>query len=226
MKAKHFMSSHLTDAPIIINDLAEGSPRGNDEPATPLKTTTLPVVRSTNEEGTIAAETGMTAALSVQAEGKDKDEAQDASRTADETSPTAVPEKAAVVTTTKKHTVLIVEDTVELGEVIQGTLDRMNLITAHETQGNKAIAKYNEMRPDVVLLDINLPDTTGWKILDHIKEEHEKTGRMPIVIIITAYGDPANRLIGKLQGVYNYLVKPFTPDEIENLVMQALSAAR
>ncbi len=223
------MSSFSTDAPIIINDLAEGSPSNGEpnEPASPMKTTTIPavLVGSKNEEGTVAAETGVTAALSVQAEGKDKDEAQDASRTADETKASTAPDKAPVVPT-KKHAVLIIEDTVELGEVIQGTLDRMNLITAHETQGNKAITRYNEMRPDVVLLDINLPDTTGWKILDHIKEEREKTGKMPMVIIITAYGDPANRLIGKLQGVHNYLVKPFTPDEIENVVMQALSAAR
>jgi CheY-like chemotaxis protein len=222
------MSSYSTDAPIIINDLAEGSPGKEEsrEPVSPLKTTTLPIVGNKQVDDAVAAETGMTSALSIQAEGKDKDEAQDASRTTDETKPSTVAEQARLAGVEKKHKILIVEDTVELGEVIQGTLDRMNLITAHETQGSKAIAKYDEMRPDVVLLDISLPDTTGWKILDHIKEVREKTGQSSIVIIITAYGDPANRLIGKLQGVYNYLVKPFTPDEIESVVMQALSATR
>ncbi|NWF68677.1 MAG: response regulator [Chloroflexi bacterium] len=217
--------SQSINAPIIINDLAEGSPNPNEtrEPVNPAKTTTLPAVGSKREETPVSAETGMNTALSAQAEGKDKDEAQDASRTADETKP--APEKAPVVMFNKPRSVLIVEDTVELGEVIQGTLERMNLVTAHETQGSKAIAKYTEMQPDVVLLDISLPDTTGWKILEHIKAEQEKSGRSPVVIVITAYGDPANRLIGKLQGVHSYLVKPFTPDEIETTVIQALSSA-
>ena len=45
---------------------------------------------------------------------------------------------------------------------------------------------------------------------------------MPIIIVITAYGDPANRLVAKFQGVYNYLIKPFTSDEVEQVVMSAI----
>jgi two-component system response regulator AdeR len=165
----------------------------------------------------------ISAVADVQAEGKDKDEAQDASRTVDETKPAPSPET--VITASRAHKILIIEDTVELAEVIQATLERMNLRTAHEARGDKAIARYDEMQPDVVLLDINLPDTTGWKILEHIKETKEKTGKMPIIIVITAYGDPANRLIGKLQNVFNYLVKPFTSDDVEQAVLQALSSA-
>jgi len=48
---------------------------------------------------------------------------------------------------------------------------------------------------------------------------------MPAIIVITAYGDPANRLVGKLQGIYDYLIKPFTPDEIEREVRKALGGA-
>lgn len=48
---------------------------------------------------------------------------------------------------------------------------------------------------------------------------------MPAVIIITAYGDPANRLVGKLQNVRDYLIKPFTADEVEKVVMKVLSSA-
>jgi two-component system, OmpR family, response regulator AdeR len=122
-------------------------------------------------------------------------------------------------------TVLIVEDTIELAEVIEATLERMGLETTHETHGNTAIAKFNELDPDIVLLDISLPDTTGWKILEVIKDRFEVTGQMPVVIIITAFDDPANRLVGKLQGVYSYLIKPFTADEIERIVEGAINSS-
>jgi len=42
--------------------------------------------------------------------------------------------------------------------------------------------------------------------------------------VITAYGDPANRLVGKLQGVYDYLIKPFTSDEVERVVIGAINS--
>ncbi len=44
----------------------------------------------------------------------------------------------------------------------------------------------------------------------------------PAYVVITAYGDPANRLMGKLQGVDGYLLKPFKLADIENAVMSVL----
>jgi DNA-binding response OmpR family regulator len=120
------------------------------------------------------------------------------------------------------HKVLIVEDTVELAEVIQATLERMNLAVFHETHGDRALDVFKAEQPELVLLDIALPDTTGWKVLDTIREDR-RGGRSPIIIVITAYGDPANRVMGKLQGIHSYLVKPLTPDEIEKVVSKALN---
>jgi CheY-like chemotaxis protein len=120
--------------------------------------------------------------------------------------------------------VLIVEDAFELAEILQLTLRRLKLRTAHESFGVRAAERFRELNPDVVLLDISLPDIPGWQVLESIKESTKEMGtRMPIVIVITAFGDPANRLIGKLQGVYRYLIKPFTPREVEQIVREALS---
>lgn len=119
------------------------------------------------------------------------------------------------------HKVLIIEDTMELAEIVQVTLERLDLKVFHETHGIKALSIYNAEKPDLVLLDIALPDTTGWKVLDTMREQ-QKGGKGPIIIVITAYGDPANRLMGKLQGIHSYLIKPFTPDEIEKVVAEAL----
>ena len=206
----------------IRDEIGEGVPerREVEEPVNPLTTTTAPVIK-TGGGYAPTAETGMIPAVfAVPFEGQDNAEGQDASRTTAETQVAPLNQKATQTMTEHMPAVLIIEDTTELAEVIQATLERMNMRTAHETHGGTAITRYEELRPDVVLLDIGLPDMTGWKFLEAVKEKHKD--EMPIIIVITAYGDPANRLVAKFQGVYNYLIKPFTSDEVEQVVMSAL----
>jgi CheY-like chemotaxis protein len=202
--------------------MAEGA-SGHDEarePSSSAPSMTVPAVKIAGFRSGPAAETGVLPAVVLPAEGTDNTDRQDASRTTAETSAMPVPADAQ---NGRAPSVLIVEDTAELAEVIQATLERMRMVTRTESHGSKALARYNEMRPDVILLDIGLPDTTGWKLLESIQELERKSGKMPIVIVITAYGDAANRLVGKLQNVHSYLVKPFTADEVERAVSRALS---
>lgn len=118
--------------------------------------------------------------------------------------------------------VLIIEDTPDLARIIQLSLGQINVMTTIETSGTRGLDACYDLRPDLVLLDIGLPDMTGWRVLDAIKVMREKHAR-PLVVIITAYGDPANRLMGKLQGVEGYLIKPFTSQEVQTLVRGLLS---
>lgn len=212
--------------PVELNDLAEGLPPAYEfEPVNPLKTAMLPTVVSDLDEDAPSSETGMVTSVNMKLEGKDDGDVQDAPRTADETQQLTVVQPVTESGAKATPVVLIIEDTQELAEVISATLERMGMVTAHETHGQKALAKFESMNPDVVLLDISLPDMTGWKIMDAIKERQDQAvnpSRRPLVIVISAYGDPANRLVGKLQGVHDYLIKPFTADEIERVVTRAL----
>ncbi len=117
--------------------------------------------------------------------------------------------------------ILIVEDTIELGEIIQAALKGMNVLTFHEVRGTSALRVYNDIRPDLVMLDIGLPDMTGWKLLDSMRETQTLL-RRPAIVVITAFGDPANRLMGKLQGVDTYLVKPFKLNDVRAIVRRIL----
>ncbi|MEP7290879.1 MAG: response regulator [Chloroflexota bacterium] len=211
---------------IITDQQAEGSPKSHEanEPASPRQTTPMPPVRPTFLTPPVA-ETGMFPML-VLSEGAENRDTQDASRTTDETRPASQALPSATVSTAGQLTALIVEDTLELAEILQVTLQRMKIITAHESHVERAVARYHDMTPNLVLLDIGLPDGPGWKVLDLIKESQRgSAAQMPVVIVITAYGDAANRLVGKLHGVYSYLVKPFTPSEVEGVVRSALSGA-
>lgn len=214
----------LANSVIINDELAEGAPDSHQEreSADPYRTMTAPQVSFGASDRAPIAETGLIAAVVLPAEGEDRSDVQDATRTTAEIQMT--PQATRDDGERTSPLALIVEDTFELAEVLAATLQRMNITTVHESHGNRACVRYSEMNPDVVLLDISLPDITGWKVLDAIKECHRETGgRLPIVIVITAYGDAANRLVGKLQGVYSYLVKPFTADEVEEVVRGALS---
>ncbi|GAB4569867.1 MAG: response regulator [Anaerolineae bacterium] len=120
--------------------------------------------------------------------------------------------------------VLIVEDSLDLAEVIAATLERIDFHTILVTHVSHALTQYYQERPDLILLDIGLPDRSGWKLLDEIRLMEPEN--QPIVVVITAHGDPANRLMGKLQGVHSYLVKPFTADEIRQVVLRAIGGQR
>jgi DNA-binding response OmpR family regulator len=126
---------------------------------------------------------------------------------------------------TRRHSVrvLIVEDTLELAEIIKAALRHMSVLVYHEARGQSALQTYHSVRPDLVLLDIGLPDMSGWKLLDAIKETQTEN-RRPVICVITAYGDPANRLMGKLQGVDEYLIKPFTLDDVRGVVQKVIDS--
>ena len=128
--------------------------------------------------------------------------------------------------TDRHYNVLIVEDTRELSEIIQIVLAKYtNIITHAEADGQHALETYHRIKPDLILLDLNLPDMRGWNVLDEIRrlaEDDPTNYPLPKVIVTTAYSDPANRVMGKLQDIIQYLVKPFTPTEVEKAVLGSL----
>jgi CheY-like chemotaxis protein len=122
-------------------------------------------------------------------------------------------------------TVLLVEDSDEFAAIVRETLRRIKVDVAHAHDGRMATEYLRTNVPDVILLDLNLPDMTGWNILDQTKEKFEDVPKAdrPRIIILTAYNDPANRLVGKLQDVFRFLVKTTTPLELQKVVREALA---
>ncbi len=116
--------------------------------------------------------------------------------------------------------VLIVEDTIDLAEIIIAVVERISMKPLHATHGAKAIATIQEENPDLVLLDLGLPDMRGWRILDAVKDENGQFSTP--VVVITAHGDAANRLMGKLRNVAAYMIKPCTPEEVEEIISEVL----
>lgn len=222
------MSKQTSQPPLKVSSKAEGDPDEHErlEPPTILRTSTIPAIQDIPV--THIADSGIHLLVNLGVEGKDEAEEQDSSLTKAETKLDTKRESDADMSKSNDiPPILIVEDTIELAEVIQATLEGMGLESVYETHGKAGLERLRELNPNLVLMDIGLPDITGWKMLDNIKEHYiDSEADMPTIIVITAYGDPANRLIGKLQNIHSYLVKPFTPDQVEHIVGMALRGER
>lgn len=119
------------------------------------------------------------------------------------------------------YRVLIVEDKHEFANIARVVLTRAGIDSHHAATGEAAIAWLQTERPDLILLDLYLEDNiTGWNVLECATEKYGQNS-IP-VIVTTAHNDPANRLVGKLQDIAGYLVKPFTGQQL----LDAINVAR
>lgn len=105
--------------------------------------------------------------------------------------------------------VLLVEDDPILGDALRRTLVKHGFVTELVGSGTAALAAVAEREPDVVLLDMGLPDRDGLGVCREIRER----SRVPI-LAITGRGDVAARVQGLRSGADDYLVKPIATDEL------------
>jgi len=114
----------------------------------------------------------------------------------------------------------MVEDTLEYAQLNMMVLKRQGFNVYHAQDGENAIEYLNKIKPDLILLDLNLPHVSGWDVLSYCNKVYGEGETR--VIVTSAYSDSANRIVGKLQDVYRYLVKPFTPQDLVRAVDNAL----
>jgi len=109
----------------------------------------------------------------------------------------------------KQSHILMVDDDVDLNALVTEYLARFGhrLVTA--TTATRGMAELRRERPDLVILDIMLPDTDGLTLCREIRSEFD----VPI-IMLTARGEVADRVLGLELGADDYLSKPFEPREL------------
>lgn len=117
--------------------------------------------------------------------------------------------------------VLVVEDEPEIADILSAYLARGGFRTAHAADGTRALALHLALRPDLVLLDVQLPRVDGWNVLSGIRQR----GDTP-VIMLTALDQDIDKLTGLRIGADDYVVKPFNPAEVVARVQAVLRRAR
>lgn len=117
--------------------------------------------------------------------------------------------------------VLVVEDELDTGQLLAEHLRRWSFDPMVLREGKPAIAWVREHRPDLILLDLLLPDMDGFDICQQLKLERE-TNLIPI-IMASALTTPEDRVRGLKVGANHYLPKPFTGDELNRAIQSVFA---
>ncbi len=112
---------------------------------------------------------------------------------------------------------LIVDDEPVIGDVVAAYLSRDGVETTVVTDGDVALATIDELRPDLIVLDVMLPGTNGFELLGHIRR-----GSDVPVIMLTARSSETDRVAGLELGADDYVVKPFSARELAARVRTVL----
>jgi DNA-binding response OmpR family regulator len=110
-----------------------------------------------------------------------------------------------------ERTVLVVDDEPTIVEVVGRYLERAGYSTLAAADGSEALHLAEQGAPDLVVLDVMLPGLDGIEVMGKL---HERPGRPVPVILLTARGEEADRLVGLRRGADDYVVKPFSPAEL------------
>ncbi len=118
--------------------------------------------------------------------------------------------------------VLIVDDDEDMLEVISVGLEREEYRVVTALTGEEALERLKEDSFDIAVLDINLPDTNGVKILEFIRESSPETK----VVMITGYASVETAVSTLKAGAYDYIKKPFKIDHLKAIIEKAIEEAR
>ncbi len=117
---------------------------------------------------------------------------------------------------------LLIEDDPQIRHLLPRFFEREGMQVAVAEDGQTGLQAIEQHLPELLLLDVNLPDTDGWSILRQIREE--LAPQLP-VIMLTGRSDTPDKIKGLQLGADDYIVKPFEPIEVVARVKAVLRRA-
>ncbi|MCE7884291.1 MAG: response regulator [Actinobacteria bacterium ATB1] len=118
--------------------------------------------------------------------------------------------------------ILIVDDSPTEVHVFQKALERHGYKTATATDGVEAVRMAKEIRPDLIFMDIVMPNMNGYQATRALSNDpHTRT--IPIVMV-TSKGQETDKIWGLRQGAVDYMVKPVSPDQLVAKAQATLAA--
>ena len=117
----------------------------------------------------------------------------------------------------RNEKILIVDAELDIRQILEMRLSIRGYDVIVATDGEQALKLFNKEKPDLVVLDIMLPQIDGYGVCTALR----KKSKVPI-IMLTALGDISDRVTGLELGADDYVVKPFSPKELEARIRSVL----
>lgn len=108
-----------------------------------------------------------------------------------------------------KRSILVIDDEEEIRELIQMYIIKEGFHYMEATNGKEALAKIREFPPELILLDISLPDSSGFDICQKIKDLTDAP-----VLFVSCRDSELDKVLGLTVGGDDYISKPFSPNEL------------
>lgn len=105
--------------------------------------------------------------------------------------------------------ILVVDDDTNICELLRLYMEKDGYTVFIANDGESAVRAFNDVQPDIVLLDIMLPKMDGWQVCREIRKTSDKP-----IIMVTAKGETFDKVLGLELGADDYVVKPFDTKEI------------
>ena len=121
---------------------------------------------------------------------------------------------------TKPLRILVADDEENIRRILETRLRMQGYEVAAAVDGAEALELFRGFEPDLVVLDVMMPELDGFAVTERIRAQSE----VPI-ILLTALGDVADRITGLQLGADDYMVKPFSPKELEARIRCVLRRA-
>jgi DNA-binding response OmpR family regulator len=106
-------------------------------------------------------------------------------------------------------TILVIEDDSDIRGLVVALVERAGMRAREAADGREGVRAFFQERPDLVVLDIGLPELDGWQVLERIRELSETP-----VLLLTAEGEQVQKVRGLDGGADDYVTKPFGPEEL------------
>ncbi|WP_058302503.1 response regulator transcription factor [Gorillibacterium timonense] len=121
----------------------------------------------------------------------------------------------------EREKILLVDDEPDILKVIRAYLEKSDYLVYEADTGRSALQLFDNLKPDLIVLDLMLPDMTGEEVCRRVR----KTSTTPI-LMLTAKSSEDDKVGGLLIGADDYMTKPFSPRELSARVISLLRRSR
>ncbi|QUY42717.1 response regulator transcription factor [Acaryochloris sp. 'Moss Beach'] len=113
----------------------------------------------------------------------------------------------------QQQTILVADDEASIRRILETRLSMMGFVVITAADGEEALQVFQHQEPDLIILDVMMPKLNGYQVCQSLRQESD----VPI-IMLTALSDVADRITGLEMGADDYMVKPFSPKELESRI--------